>query len=364
MVDSAATRPDVGARFHLCGQSIADADRFCENCGAAVTPRLEAAEPPSLDGAPDTCVKCGGTDVTSERYCMRCGHLQPLIPDRIEVDIGVAAGVSDRGTRHRRNEDAMVLRRAAPCEDAAGCAVVVVCDGVSSAENPDQAALRAAESGADTIAAALGADLSAERATREAVVAAMDAVIALGHLSGGGRSAPACTYVSAVVGAGWATVGWVGDSRAYWVPDDRSPAGALRLTKDDSWMAQHDSGMAHHDSWMAQRAQSRDSNEIKVGRDWRAHAITAWLGADADDVNPHIVTHEASGPGVVVVCTDGLWNYLDGAEQLAGALPPDATSAPLDAARQLVRVALDAGGHDNVTVAVMPLFPDRSEGAP
>ncbi|MDQ3153382.1 MAG: hypothetical protein M3R63_17285, partial [Actinomycetota bacterium] len=58
--------------------------------------------------------------------------------------------------------------------------------------------------------------------------------------------------------------------------------------------------------------------------------------------------------GVVVVCTDGLWNYLDNVDELAAALPAEALEAPLHAARQLVEVALHRGGRDNITVAVLP----------
>jgi serine/threonine protein phosphatase PrpC len=57
----------------------------------------------------------------------------------------------------------------------------------------------------------------------------------------------------------------------------------------------------------------------------------------------------------VVVCTDGLWNYAESAEELASAVPADAGTHPLRCAQVLVRVALDRGGRDNVTVAVLPV---------
>ncbi|MGH3673160.1 MAG: hypothetical protein ACRDSH_21460, partial [Pseudonocardiaceae bacterium] len=66
-------------------------------------------------------------------------------------------------------------------------------------------------------------------------------------------------------------------------------------------------------------------------------------------------------PGVVVVCTDGLWNYLDTVEELAAALPARAWKSPLDAARRLVEIALCCGGRDNITVAVLPVA-GRSAG--
>jgi serine/threonine protein phosphatase PrpC len=67
-------------------------------------------------------------------------------------------------------------------------------------------------------------------------------------------------------------------------------------------------------------------------------------------------------PGLVVVCSDGLWNYLPAAEDLAAAVTDGdeydtGLSRPLAVARHLVQVALDAGGADNVTVAVVTAGP-------
>jgi len=90
--------------------------------------------------------------------------------------------------------------------------------------------------------------------------------------------------------------------------------------------------------------------------DERAHAITGWLGADAVELDPHTASFEPDEPGVVVVCTDGLWNYAESAAELASVVPEDARTRPLHCARTLVGVAIDGGGHDNITVAVLP-FP-------
>ena len=52
----------------------------------------------------------------------------------------------------------------------------------------------------------------------------------------------------------------------------------------------------------------------------RAHAITKWLGRDADDVVPRVGERELTGPGWVLVCSDGLWNYASGPAELAAQL--------------------------------------------
>ncbi|MDQ3760817.1 MAG: serine/threonine-protein phosphatase [Actinomycetota bacterium] len=307
------------------------------------------------------CRRCTEPVAQADGYCEQCGALvADLRRDRVELDVGIAAGVSDRGHRHPRNEDALALRdvgpglRAGPGSAQRGVAVAIVCDGVSSAARPAEASETAAEVAAEALVAALRAEDGPAAATREAIHAADRAVTQLADShgidsDGTGCGAPACTFVSAVVTGNAITVGWVGDSRAYWIPQAHTDLAPIRLTTDDSWLAQI---LAAGTLSPAQAAADR-----------RAHAITAWLGEDAYQIDPHIVTLEPEGSGVVVVCTDGLWNYLDTVDELAAALPAQALTAPLDAARRLVEIALHSGGRDNVTVAVLP-FVSHSTSAP
>jgi serine/threonine protein phosphatase PrpC len=145
--------------------------------------------------------------------------------------------------------------------------------------------------------------------------------------------------VSAVVAGDDVTVGWVGDSRAYWLAAD-DQADSSCVTVDDSW---------------AQRmVESGQLTEDQAFADPRSHALVAWLGADAGVVTPHVRTIRPTGPGVVLVCSDGLWNYLPGAEELTEAALPKAVDAPFVAAAELTALAIDRGGHDNVTVVVVP----------
>ncbi len=304
------------------------------------------------------CPQCAEPVGTQDRYCEQCGaRVAEQARDRVEVDIGSAAGVSDRGRRHYRNEDALELRSLGGSGglpgrvSSRGVAMAVVCDGVSTAARPDDASEVAAEAAAEALMAALRADEAPAAATLEAIHAADKAVA---ELAGTGRvnsSAPACTLVSAVVTGNAITVGWVGDSRAYWIP--RSPtqsAPPIRLTEDDSWLARV----------LAAGKLSR----ADAAADRRAHSITAWLGKDAIDIAPHVRTIEPEGQGVVMICTDGLWNYLDDVDELAAVLPADALEAPLHAAQRLVDVALRSGGQDNITVAVIPFATSSADTPP
>ncbi|WP_433345556.1 PP2C family serine/threonine-protein phosphatase [Microtetraspora malaysiensis] len=286
-----------------CGALVLVGEAFCEQCGHAL----------GVAG----CTACGALAVGADGYCENCGMLQPSERDHVEIELEVAAGVSDRGLRHSRNEDAMALTAAGTAVDM--MAVGVVCDGVSTSLRPEEASQTAADTAVAALAEQLGEGADPETATREAVRLAAEAVFALAEQ---GEDAPACTYVSAVAGGGQVTVGWVGDSRAYWLG-----SGSEVLTADDATPG--------------------------------THMLTAWLGADAGEVVPHIRTFTPDGPGVVLLCSDGLWNYYPEPAALA-AVALNAT--PRAAAQRLVRLALEAGGHDNITVMVIPFGPgDQSE---
>ncbi|WP_367323012.1 PP2C family serine/threonine-protein phosphatase [Streptomyces sp. HUAS ZL42] len=317
----------------------------------APDPRV-AADAAAAAAEAKVCVACRAGRVDSDGYCENCGHAQPRERDHMEQESGPAAAVSDRGLRHHRNEDAFALGNAA-LPDGTAAALAIVCDGVSSATRPDDASLAASQAASDTLLTALPRGAHPQQAMHDAIVAASQAVNALAQEPATARehaphqNAPACTFVGAVVTPTLLVVGWVGDSRAYWVPADRS-APPARLTEDDSWAAQ--------------MVAAGLMNEAEAYADERAHAITGWLGADAYELEPHTASFKPDRPGVVVVCTDGLWNYAEAAEEMAQAVPLDAAVRPLHSARVLVGHALDGGGHDNVTVAVLP-FPAPPQGA-
>ncbi|GAA3371685.1 protein phosphatase 2C domain-containing protein [Streptomyces sannanensis] len=295
------------------------------------------------------CVACRAGGVDEDGYCENCGHAQPRERDHMERELDTVAAVSDRGLRHHRNEDSFAVGATA-LPDGSPAVVAIVCDGVSSASRPDEASAAASQAAGEVLMRSLPRGTHPQTAMHEAIVAAAGAVTSLA--GGPGRdhgamehdphrheNAPACTLVGAVVAGGLLVVGWVGDSRAYWVPDDRSTPAA-RLTEDDSWAAQ--------------MVATGLMTEADAYADERAHAITGWLGADAYELDPHTASFKPDRPGVVVVCTDGLWNYAEAAEEMARVLPNDAADRPLHSARVLVGHALDGGGHDNVTVAVVP----------
>jgi serine/threonine protein phosphatase PrpC len=322
---------------------------------AAPDPRMvEHAPAGAAAGGAKVCVACRSGHVDTDGYCENCGHAQPRERDHMEQELGSVAAVSDRGLRHHRNEDAFAVSSTA-LPDGSPAVVAIVCDGVSSASRPDEASAAAASTANESLLESLPRGAHPQQAMHEAILAASEAVNSLAQEPGQAmehdqhrhRNAPACTLVGAIMAGGLLVVGWVGDSRVYWVPQDRANPPA-RLTEDDSWAAQ--------------MVAAGLMNEAEAYADERAHAITGWLGADAYELEPHTASFEPDRPGLVVVCTDGLWNYAEAAAEMAAAVPPDAYERPLHGAQVLVGHALDGGGHDNVTVALLP-FAVAARGA-
>ncbi len=350
-----------------CGEPIEPADQFCEACGVTLGP--EGAPGPSRtppSGAGDAsdaalasplthsvptapaaatartapCVACGAPaeSIDAEGYCDVCGRLQPGPRDHVELDLGWAAGVTDRGLRHPRNEDAFHLELTGPGAD--GGVVAVVCDGVSSSVRAEDASEAAADAAGGILAAVVAGAGSLAAATVHAADAANRAVTALTWTPTGQMASPSCTFVSAAHRAGEVAVGWVGDSRGYWI--DTVEGGTRQLTADDSWAeAQVETGLM---------------TEVEAEADPRSHAITRWIGADAPQLDARVVTLTPTGPGRLLLCSDGLWNYAATIGDMAGLLAAQRSGAtPIELARSLTEFARTSGGHDNITVVVIDL---------
>jgi PPM family protein phosphatase len=324
---------DVSSETELCcpacRTALADGDRFCEQCGA----RLSEGEPQSVG-----CEACGAPAdaIGDDGYCSICGVRERVAASRVELDLIVAAAVSDQGRVHRRNEDAFHLEVIGD-----GSIVIVICDGISSASAGDVAAQTAATAAGRALADAITASSpDAGAATVDAIRTAHEAVERVPWTTRVDRAVPSCTFVSALWCGDEIVVGWVGDSRAYWIAPDET----RQLTVDDSWAEE-------------QITEGLLTPE-QAAHDPRFHSITNWVGADAPDRPPGVVFIRTERPGRLLLCTDGLWNYAPTADELGmlvDALP--AGAAPAAIARSLTDTALARGGRDNITVAVVDVNP-------
>jgi serine/threonine protein phosphatase PrpC len=214
-------------------------------------------------------------------------------------------------------------------------AIVVVCDGVSSSPRPDEASLTGAQAAVRVLLTSIRRGDDPDEASLAAVHQAHEAMAILGSPS----RAPSATYISAIISPDAATICWLGDSRAYWLATE---SDAKRLTRDDSLA----------EEMVAQG----ELTEAEAMASPQAHVITRWLGADVVAPQPHITRFEPPGRGIVLVCSDGLWNYLPEAAGLAELALPAAFHDPSSAADALLKFALEAGGMDNITIVLVP-FP-------
>lgn len=318
-----------------CDSTVRRADRFCESCGAVLSEVRVVAIPRSGRVTKGPCSDCGN-EADFDEYCTVCGHRRTA-PDRDEAILGAIALITDRGIEHAGNEDAAAAGILGKRPDAIA---VAVCDGVSSSDAAHMAAVAASKAGVDAMLGALVASRKARAAVLAGMAEAAKAAAAAGTDS---ATPPSCTYTAAIVvpasaGTAQITVGNVGDSRAYWFPEP--PAVAQQLTVDDS-LAQE----------LITAGASADSEAVQRG----AHTLTRWLGADSDAEpwsESSVQTITAGGPGTLLLCSDGLWNYLPDAADIARFC---SGADPAAAARALTEYALEAGGQDNITVVIVPI---------
>lgn len=265
--------------------------------------------------------------MASDGFCDQCGEAAKNERDHwSEQPLPWVGGVCDRGIRHTKNEDAMALAA------TDSFAVLVVCDGVSTAPNSDVASLAAARAARDLLHVRRGTMAEAGAAANEAIIAAVS------HL-GTSSEPPSCTFVAATVersvnGGAVIECGWVGDSRGYWFPDAGEP---VQLSIDDSWM---------------QEMLAIGSDPAEIERSPHAHAITRWLGPDSENTEPRTASLHVTEPGWLLLCSDGVWNYAPQTTDLRHHVPTGPAD-PVQVAEQLVAWANECGGQDNITAALV-----------
>jgi protein phosphatase len=153
-----------------------------------------------------------------------------------------------------------------------------------------------------------------------------------------GRYGMGAAAVAAAVVGDRAIVAHLGDCRAYLVRGGE----AQRLTADHSWVEER----------MAAGQITADEAKVHHYR----HVLTRALGAE--EMADPAVREIPFAPGdALVLCSDGLWGIVeDGEIAEAMARPAEAR----EAATALVDLAIERGGPDNISIAVIKVLPDDS----
>jgi protein phosphatase len=137
-------------------------------------------------------------------------------------------------------------------------------------------------------------------------------------------------------------VAWCGDSRCY----AYHPLKGLRpLTKDHSYVQE----LVDKGEIVAEEAYLHPDSNL----------ITRALGDDSCSNEPDVISSRLEPGELLLLCSDGLCGYCpdESIEQVLRAHYTDAEQC----CDQLLSLALDAGGYDNICIAVVSLIGDDQE---
>jgi serine/threonine protein phosphatase PrpC len=235
------------------------------------------------------------------------------------------AGLTDVGQRRDHNEDAWTVFSTGPEQERLVC---VVADGMGGHLAGEVASARAVE----TIERELGEHAADEPATAlRAALERANAVIWDEGQRDRDKSGMGSTVVCAVIEGDRILVANVGDSRAYLVSNGQ----ARQITHDHTWVAE-------------QLVAGDIRPEDVVEHPYR-HVLTRSLGAENAVEVELYEPFEPEAGDVLILCSDGLTDHV--ASEEIGAIVAE-TPAAETAARRLIDLANQRGGHDNITVVV------------
>jgi len=251
-------------------------------------------------------------------------QMPPANASRIKLHTAL---LTDLGRARDHQEDAaIVVTPADPVVRQRRGDLLIVADGMgghNAGEVASQAAL-------EEIRRAYYADVDSDipAALFNAIQAANQAVyqLSFGDIS---RSGMGTTAAVAVMRGSDVHVANVGDSRVYLLREN----GITQITQDHSWVAEQ----MRAGTLTPEQAKSHPQRNI----------ITRALGS-GPTVEPDLFVGQLHGGDGLLLCSDGLTGHVDEAELLAvvNANPPE------QAAQQLVDLANERGGSDNISVII------------
>lgn len=239
----------------------------------------------------------------------------------------IPAAVTDIGCEREINEDRYAV------VDAPAGRAWVVCDGMGGELGGELAAqlaidaIRRGFEARDFESADRALSFSVEEANRVIVLRRQNPAF----------SAMGTTVVMVVVKGDEVIIGHVGDSRAYLVRDGQME----QLTMDHTYVQD----LVNRGAISQEEALSHP----------QAHVLTKCLGADpmleVDTRQFWIWRNGSDTRDKLVLCSDGLYSLVTDKEIAAIV----SENSPQDSCVQLVELAKQRGGYDNITLAILPL---------
>lgn len=281
-----------------CGSKVNNGDNFCEECGAS----LKQSSGNSSLGFPESEVIVCSSEL---------------------------AVVTNKGRRHPTNEDSGTVVK---CSN--GDSVLLVADGVSSSVNAVSGSQKAIEIIKEALVKSETRDVEAIKAAislADAYVKELPYEVKEDVIYG-----PETTVVTAIVQGNKVSLGWVGDSRAYIINENKQEL----LTVDDSWV----------ELVVAEGSMTREEAML----DKRAHYVTQVLGMHDAAAEIHVLESMLNKGDLLLLCSDGLWNYFQGEKDLLKAILNFGINSDASAiCAYLTELANAAGGRDNITAAIL-----------
>jgi protein phosphatase len=235
--------------------------------------------------------------------------------------------LSDVGRVRRHNEDSYAAR-----EDLG---LWIVADGMGGAA-------------AGEVASAIAVDVVAREVEKgrplDAAIAAANRSILDAASAGQGKPGMGSTVVAAQLSGSNYKVAWVGDARAYvW------GAGFVRLSRDHSRVQELlDAGMI--------------SDQEARGHPYRSVITRVLGGPDGTAAEAEVVSGTLAPGQGLLLCSDGLTSEVRD-EEIAAVLSRSliANGRGQETAEELVSLALQHGGSDNVTVVLVGVPTTRGQ---
>ena len=302
---------------------------------------------PSLRAFDQGCPRCGGGNRSGAKFCQRCGAPLSGVAEKEPVMVLVSplhfsiGARSDIGRMRKMNQDALsTVTLNLP--DGSTAQLCLVADGMGGAKAGERASHIAAEVVQQQLAEGSARRLPPDDAgwhslLRAAALAANKQIYAEARANQEQRGMGTTLTVALIVGERLHLAS-VGDSRAYLINArgvTTDNANVAQLTSDHSLVAR----LVDIGQITAEEARTHPQRNLlyrSVGTDPTVEIDTR--------------SEQIAAGDVILLCSDGLFGYVRDEELARIAIE---TADPASACEQLINLANQRGGSDNITVVII-----------
>ena len=239
-------------------------------------------------------------------------------------------GITDKGKVRSENQDSYIIENC----DKRKCVIAVICDGMGGAKAGDLASRLSSKEFVSRVYESLAAPRllmgNIEKLLRDSCADANGVVYEYSRFDAN-YSGMGTTLVGGIITRRKACLVNVGDSRAYYLSDE----GIRQISRDHSYV----------EELVSMGAITKE----EAAHHPKKNIITRALGVDASVEADYFECPLHRGDGILL-CSDGLSNLVSAGEMESLLLE---RSGDDTVCRELLRMALDRGAPDNVTLALV-----------